>query len=151
MPQSLAAVYVHAVFSTQGRRAVFRGADLRAETHAYLGGVSKTLDGPPLIVGGIADHVHVLGRLGRTIPLADWVKELNRVSSLWLNGRGVERGGFAWQRGYGCFSVSHSNVAEVTEYVADQEARHAKMGFQDEFRALLRKHDMEWDERYVWD
>ena len=147
MPQSFAVVYVHGVFSTKERRAVFGDPDLRAEMHAYVGGVSKILDCQPLIVGGTADHVHILARLGRSIALAEWMKEVKRVSSVWMN----ERRAFAWQRGYGCFSVSQSNVAEVTEYIADQEARHARIGFQDEYRALLRKHDMVWDERYVCD
>lgn len=151
MPQSLSAVYVHIVFSTKDRHAAFQNPDLRGEMHAYLGGVSKTLDCPPLIVGGTADHVHLLGRMARTITQADWVKELKRVSSIWLKERGPEWALFAWQSGYGCFSVSQSNVARVTEYIANQKAHHHTMGFQDEFRALLRKHNIEWDERYVWD
>jgi REP element-mobilizing transposase RayT len=139
------------VFSTKERPAAFQNPALRAELHAYLGGVSKTLDCPPLIVGGVADHVHLLGRLGRTVTQADWVKELKRVSNIWVKERGPEWTLFAWQSGYGCFSVSQSNVTRVSDYIANQEAHHDKIGFQDEFRALLRKHNLEWDERYVWD
>ena len=151
MPQSLSAVYVHMVFSTKDRRAAFQDPTVRGEAHAYIGGVSKTLDCPPLIVGGVADHVHLLGRLGRTIAQAEWVKELKRVSSLWLKARGPDWATFAWQSGYGCFSVSQSSVTRVTDYIANQEGHHTKIGFQEEFRALLRKHNIEWDERYVWD
>ena len=151
MPQSISAVNVHLVFSTKHRQPVLRDAAMRTELHAYLGGISKTLDCPPIIVGGVADHIHLLGRLARTISLADWVKELKRVSNLWLKGRGVEFASFEWQSGYGAFSVSHSNLDVVKRYIATQEEHHRQMSFQDELRTLLRKHEMEWDERYVWD
>ena len=151
MPQSLSAVYVHLVFSTKNRRPFLRYTATRVELHAYLGGISKTLECPPIQVGGIEDHVHVLARLGRTITQADWVKELKRVSNLWLKERGPEFAAFEWQGGYAAFSVSQSNLEAVAEYVRDQQEHHAKMGFQDELRALLRKHNLEFDERYVWD
>jgi REP element-mobilizing transposase RayT len=151
MPQSLSAVYVHLVFSTKDRRPLVRAAGTRAELHAYLGGISKTLECAPIQVGGVEDHVHVLARLGRTITQADWVKELKRVSNLWLKERGPEFSDFAWQGGYAAFSVSQSNLEPVAEYLRKQEEHHSKMTFQDELRALLRKHNLEFDERYVWD
>jgi REP element-mobilizing transposase RayT len=149
MPQSLSAVYIHLVFSTKEHRPFLRDPSAREALHAYLGGISKTLDCPPIIVGGMEDHVHLLARFGRTITQADWVKELKRVSNLWLKDQGV--GGFQWQGGYADFSVSPSNLEQVVNYIANQEAHHRKLNFQDELRALLRKHDVEWDERYVWD
>ncbi|MEK6283279.1 MAG: transposase [Acidobacteriota bacterium] len=150
MPQSLSAVYIHLVFSTKHRQPFLRDKNLRKDLHAFLGGTSKNLDCPPIIVGGVEDHVHLLSRFGRTITQAEWVKELKRVSNLWLK---KERGlnGFEWQGGYADFSVSKSNLAEVKRYIENQEAHHQKISFQDEVRALLRKHEMEWDERYVWD
>lgn len=151
MPQSLSIVYVHLVFSTKERRPFLRDAAVRGELHAYLGGISKQLDCPPLIVGGVEDHVHLLGRLGRTVTQAGWVKELKRVSNGWLKARGREYSDFQWQGGYAGFSVSQSNIEVVTRYIANQEAHHQKMTFQDELRELLRKHHQEWDERYVWD
>ena len=93
----------------------------------------------------------MLARLSRTIAQAEWVKELKRVSNLWLKERGGEFADFAWQGGYAAFSVSQSNVKQVMEYVVAQEEHHRKMTFQDELRALLQKHEMEFDERYVWD
>lgn len=150
MPQSLSAVYIHLVFSTKHRQPFLRDEVLRTDLHAFLGGTSKTLQCPPLIVGGVEDHIHLLARFGRTITQADWVKELKRVSNLWLK----EEGGltnFEWQAGYADFSVSQSNLDQVTSYIANQEEHHRKMSFQDEVRALLTKHEMEWDERYVWD
>lgn len=151
MPQSLAAIYVHLVFSTKERRAFLRDKAMRDATHSFLGGVSKQVDCPPIRVGGVEDHVHVLGRLGRTTAVADWVKELKRVSSLGVKEQGREFGGFQWQNGYAAFSVSQSDLEQVIEYIARQEAHHSKTTFQDELRAMLRKHGIEFDERYVWD
>ena len=150
MPQSLSAVYVHLVFSTKNRQPFLQDQGLRTDLHSFLGGTSKKLDCPPIIVGGVEDHIHLLSRFGRTVTQADWVKELKRVSNLWLkNERGLM--GFEWQGGYAAFSVSHSNLSAVKEYIVNQEEHHRKMSFQDEVRALFRKHEMEWDERYVWD
>jgi REP element-mobilizing transposase RayT len=151
MPQSLSAVYIHLVFSTKGRRPFLRQAETRQALHSYLGGISKTLECPPIIVGGVEDHVHLLARFGRKITQADWVRELKRVSNLWLKEQGPNFGDFEWQGGYAAFSVSPSNLDQVTEYIAKQEKHHEKLNFQDELRALLRKHEIEWDERYVWE
>jgi REP element-mobilizing transposase RayT len=93
----------------------------------------------------------LLARFARTITQADWVKQLKRVSNLWLKQQGQEYADFEWQGGYAVFSVSRSNLDKVRRYIADQEKHHRKIGFQDELRALLRKHDAEWDEPYVWD
>ncbi len=151
MPQSLSAVYLHAVFSTKERRPFLDDVALRTELHAYLGGISRQLECPPLMIGGVADHVHLLARFGRTITQADWVKEVKRVSSAWLKEHDAHCHDFAWQAGYGVFSVSASRLDAVREYIVGQEAHHRKSTFQDEFRALLHKHGVEWDERYVWD
>jgi len=151
MPQSLSAVYIHLVFSTKERRHFLRDKARRESLHAYLGGISKQLECPPLLVGGVEDHVHLLARFARTITQAEWVKELKRVSNLWLKEQNKDFRDFAWQGGYADFSVSQSNLEQVKKYIAGQEEHHRKMTFQDEVRTLLRKHDLEWDERYVWD
>jgi putative transposase len=151
MPQSLSAVYIHLVFSTKDRRPFLRDKTVCDDLHACLGGVSKTLECPSIIVGGVEDHVHLLCRFGRTITQAEWVKELKRVSNLWLKERGRDYADFEWQGGYADFSVSQSNLEQVKQYIAGQEEHHRKIGFQDELRALLRKHEIEWDEKYVWD
>ena len=150
MPQSLSAVYLHLVFSTKDRRPLLRDKPVRDALHSYLGGVSKQLDCPPLLVGGAEDHVHLLARSGRTLMQAEWVKELKRVSNLWLKERGPDYADFEWQGGCADFSVSHSNLEPVRQYIAGQEEHHRKIGFQDELRALLRRHEMEWDGKYVW-
>src|SRR5690349_4110085 len=118
MPQSLSVVYIHLVFSTKERRPFLRDAALRQSTHAYLGGISKRLDCPPIAVGGVEDHVHFLARFGRTVTQADWVKELKRVSNEWLQKEGIPD--FQWQAGYAGFSVSQSNLEQVQAYIARQ-------------------------------
>src|SRR4029079_11811214 len=151
MPQSLSAVYIHLVFSTKHRRPFLHDDDLRNDLHSFLGGISKKLDCPPILIGGVEDHVHLLARFGRTITQAEWVKELNRVSNRWRKERVRDYAAFEWQGGYADFSVSQSNLEQVKQYIAGQEEHHRKIGFQDELRALLRKHEIEWDEKYVWD
>ena len=151
MPQSLSVVYVHLVLSTKDRRPFLRDRNVRESLHAYLGEISNRLGCPPILVGGVEDHVHMLARFGRTITQAEWVKEIKRVSNQWLKGHGAEFADFEWQGCYADFSVSQSNLEKVNEYIARQEEHHRKMTFQDELRTLLRKHQVEWDERYAWD
>jgi REP element-mobilizing transposase RayT len=151
MPQSLANVLVHLIFSTKDRYPFLRDPELRDEMHRYLSGTSENLDCPPVRVGGTEDHVHFLARLGRSISLADWIKELKRVSSLWIKTKDNSLAAFHWQLGYGAFSVSQSQSATVDQYIANQEEHHLTVSFQEEFRQFLRKHGIEFDERYVWD
>jgi REP element-mobilizing transposase RayT len=151
MPQSLSAVYIHLVFSTKEQRTFLRDKDLREKLHAQLGGSSKTLECPPLLVGGVEDHVHLLCRFGRTITQAEWVKEFKRVSNGWLKSQKSDYADFEWQGGYADFSVSQSNLEQVKQYIADQEKHHRTLTFQEELRALYRKHEIQFDEQYVWD
>lgn len=151
MPQSLSAIYIRLVFSTKERRPFLRDKAIREKLHAELGGISKTLECTPLLVGGVEDHVHLLCRFGRTITQAEWVKEIKRVSNAWLKEQGRDYENFEWQGGYSDFSVSKSNLEQVQKYIANQEEHHRKISFQDELRALLRKHGVEFDERYLWD
>ncbi|MGV3662424.1 MAG: IS200/IS605 family transposase [Prosthecobacter sp.] len=151
MPQSLARVLIHTVFSTKDRDAAFQDAAFRAEVHAYMGGCAKTLDCLPIQIGGTADHVHLLTTLSRTLAVAEFVKEVKRVSTNWIQKRGGLFQQFHWQAGYGCFSVSESKIAAVARYIETQEEHHRKISFQEEYRELLRRHGQAWDEEYVWD
>ena len=151
MPQSLSAIYIHLVFSTKERRPFLKDRATREAMHAYLGGISKTLDCQPIVVGGMEDHVHLLVQFGRTITQAEWVKELKRVSNLWLKDHGQPHADFKWQGGYSAFSASRSNLSRVKRYIANQEEHHKELDFQSELRKLLSRHNVEWDERYVWD
>ncbi len=151
MPQSLSLLLVHVAFSTKNREPFLAAPDLRAEMHACLASIFAAQGSPAVIVGGVADHVHVLCSLGRTCCIADVVKEAKRASTLLFKERHKEMAAFHWQTGYGAFSVSYSRVNQVRDYIANQPARHDRSGFQPEFRALLRRHGVPFDERYVWD
>jgi len=151
MSQSLSSVFLHIVFSTKERFPFLSDEDVRRQVHAFLEGIAKKLNCPPLLIGGVSDHVHILIQLGRSVSQADLVKELKRGSNLWIQERFPHIAKFSWQAGYGAFSVSTSNVEAVRTYIANQAEHHAKVAFQDEFRAFLEKHGVAFDERYVWD
>jgi REP element-mobilizing transposase RayT len=119
--------------------------------HAYLGGTCNELDCPVLKVGGVADHVHILCVLSRNLSLAKLVGDIKRSSSKWIKTKGNLLMKFAWQNGYGVFSVGQAEVDRVRVYVARQEEHHRNRSFQDEYRALLKEYGMEYDEQYVWD
>jgi putative transposase len=148
MPQSLAKVLVHLVFSTKNReRLVPR--DLLPHLHAYLVGILANLKCPSLQTGGTPDHVHTLFNLGRTAALSEVVEELKKSSSKWMKTQRVPT--FAWQAGYGAFSVSESQVAVVVRYIQNQEEHHRVVSFQEEVRRFLDEHRIAYDERYIWD
>ena len=151
MPQSLARVILHTVFSTKDRFPFLQNPTFRAEVHAYLGGCAKSLDCLPIQIGGVAYHVHLLTTLPRTLTSADFIKEVKRVSTNWIHDRGAEWTKFHWQGGYGVFSVSESKVPAVMRYIENQEEHHRVTTFQDEYRALLKKHGIICDETYLWD
>lgn len=150
MPQSLASLHVHIVFSTKHREP-FITSDLAPRLYGYLGGCARTAASPLIAVGGIADHVHLLVSLGRRTCVADLVRDVKANSSAWVHETFPEHARFAWQTGYGAFAVSKSNVEAVRTYIARQEEHHGQQNYQDEFREFLTRHEIEWDERYVWD
>ena len=151
MPQSLARVVLHVVFSTKNRVPFLKDPELRARLHAYMAGVLQNIGCEPILINGVEDHVHILCNLSRTVTIAGLVEEAKKSPSKWMKEQGPGYGDFYWQGGYGAFSVSQSNVEQVRNYIATQEEHHRQVSFQDEFRALCRKHGVEIDERYVWD
>jgi REP element-mobilizing transposase RayT len=151
MAQSLAKILLHIVFSTKDRRPFLRDKNIRDELHHYLGGVLNQLDCQPIIIAGVENHVHCLCSLSRTCEAAEMIKEVKRSSSLWLKTKDPQLHDFAWQNGYGIFSIGFSQIETVRSYIAKQEEHHRKISFQDEFRKLLRCYEIEFDERYVWD
>ena len=148
-PIIIRCLYPSGIFHKRMTTLFARDSKLRQSMHAYLGAISKRLDCAPIVVGGVEDHVHLLARFGRTVTQAEWVKELKRVSNEWIQKEGIAD--FQWQAGYAGFSISQSNLEQVSAYIMRQEEHHKKTSFQDELRALLRKHQMEWDEKYLWD
>jgi REP element-mobilizing transposase RayT len=150
MSQSLAKNLIHLIYSTKDRRPVLEDA-VREELHQYSGGILRDQESPCLEIGSVADHVHLLFVLTKNKALADVVREVKKGTSRWLKTKGPQFAEFEWQAGYGAFSVSQSAVEEVRRYILNQAEHHQKVSFQDELRAFLRRYEIEFNERYVWD
>jgi putative transposase len=150
MPQSLGYVLVHVVFSTKDRRALLV-EPIRAALHAYLAGAVRTAGCDCYRVGGVEDHVHLAIRLSRTVSIAALIEDVKTSSSKWLKSRSPEFVRFAWQRGYGVFSVGPRDLDALVAYIDGQVEHHRTRTFQDEYRVLLDRCGLEYDERYVWD
>jgi putative transposase len=152
MPQSLANVLLHLVYSTKDRRPWLDDPQIRRELFAYKVAILRdNVDSPALLIGGVADHVHILLSLSRKFAIKDVVEEAKTETTKWLKKQKPPLKDFRWQAGYGVFSVSQSNAPKVKAYIADQEIHHARGTYQAEFRMLCRRHGVEIDERYVWD
>lgn len=150
MGQSLVKNYIHIVFSTKHRAPMIH-PPVEAELHSYLGGICNRLECPVLIVGGYTDHIHILCMLSKKITLMILMEELKSHSSKWIKSKGMDYENFYWQNGYGAFSVNPSQVDIVIAYIANQHEHHSKKTFQVEYRTILKKYDVEFDEQYVWD
>ena len=140
----------HLVFSTKQRMPMISD-ELAAELHPYLGGIVRGEHGEPLAIGGVSDHVHLLVKLKPTVAVSDFLRQLKANSSRWINEEKWKIHKFGWQDGYGAFTVSRSQVERVTEYIRSQKEHHAMQNFQTEYLDLLVKHEVEYDERYLWD
>jgi REP element-mobilizing transposase RayT len=151
MPQSLAEIYLHIVFSTKNRYPFLRDKVIRERMFAYLKGTCDGLKCPSIRTGGWEDHIHILCRFGRTIAVADLVKELKVASSTWVKEEFRGMKDFHWQLGYGAFSISHSQIPDVNLYIENQEEHHHRESFQDEVRRICALHDVKIDERYAWE
>jgi REP element-mobilizing transposase RayT len=150
MPQSLSNILLHLIFSTKDRRPWLEDG-IRQKTHAFLAGTVRQSECEAYRVGGVADHVHLAIRLSRTLSVADLVKEIKIASSKWVKLQDDTLHEFAWQQGYGVFSVGMSQKETLLHYIDNQEQHHRTRSFQDEYRDFLKKYEIEYDERYVWD
>jgi putative transposase len=150
VPQSLSSIMLHIIFSTK-HRARLIPAEAAADLHRYLAAICHAQGCPARQVGGTEDHVHICCSLARTQTCAGLVQELRTGSSKWMKTRAAPLTEFAWQNGYGAFSIDGERLNAVKEYIANQPKHHAGIGFQDEFRELLRRYGVAFDERYVWD
>jgi REP element-mobilizing transposase RayT len=146
--QTCSNVVVHLIFSTKQRKPLI-SLDIRSDLFAYLGGIVRELRGTALIVDGTCDHVHMLIRIRSVHSIAEIARIVKTNSSRWIRKKGHKE--FAWQSGYGVFSVSESSVPAVTKYIATQNEHHKKRSFQEEFVAFLKKNKVAYDERYIWD
>ena len=151
MTASYVQVWVHYIFSTKHRFGFLEDRATRKEVHRYLGVMVKNLGAPLRIVDGVADHVHILCGQPKTLPIAEFVKELKRTSSIWIKEQFPNLDTFSWQRGYGAFSVSQSALTRVHAYIADQEQHHRSTSFEDEFVKFLKKHRITFKEESIWD
>ena len=139
----------HIVFSTKSRRP-FMSRQILPRICQYIGGIVRNHGGTPLIVNGMSDHLHVVTILRPTVAVSDFVRDVKANSSRWVHDTFDDLRQFSWQEGYSAFTVSQSVKDTVVAYVAGQEDHHKKMTFQEELIALLDKHGIEYDERYVW-
>lgn len=150
MSQSLARNYMHIVFSTKYRQPLILPA-IEKELYSYLGGMCNKFDCQPLKIGGDIDHVHIFCMLSKKIALMKLLEEVKSHSSKWIKTKGEEYSNFYWQDGYGGFSVSPRHVDQVIAYIDNQKEHHRKKTFQEEYRVILKRYKIEYDERYVWD
>jgi putative transposase len=150
VPQSLAQVLVHLIFSTKNREP-FLLDEVRPELHPYMATVLKANECPAILMNSVEDHAHVLFHLSKNRALCDVIESLKKDSSKWIKTKGRPYRNFHWQSGYGAFSVSQSNVAQVVRYIEKQKEHHRRRTFQEEFRAFLKRYQVPYDERYVWD
>ncbi len=150
MPQSLVYNYMHIVFSTKDRYP-FIDEHIDDELFKYLGGTSREMECKPIIVGGTHDHVHLLVLLSQKIALMKLIETIKSHSSNWIKTKGANYKNFYWQRGYGGFSVNPTEIEIVQKYILNQRDHHRNISFKDEYRGFLKKYDIPYDERYVWD
>ncbi|MEP6949248.1 MAG: IS200/IS605 family transposase [Ginsengibacter sp.] len=150
MSQSLVKNYIHVVFSTKHRQPLIH-EPVEQELYAYLGSICKIFECHPIKIGGYTDHVHILCMLSKKMALMNLLEEVKSHSSKWMKTKGDDLKDFYWQNGYGAFSVSPTQVDAVINYIAAQKEHHRTNTFQDEFRGLLKKYKVAYDERYVWD
>ena len=150
MPQSLTRIYAHLVFSTKNRQPFLDDA-IQSRVHAYLATVIRDLDSPWVVVGGVADHLHILFDIGKMHAPVVFVEKVKRESSKFVKTLGEDYKQFYWQRGYGMFSVSPRDRDEAESYVRNQADHHQTRTFQEEYRAMLTQYGITHDEQYVWD
>ena len=150
MPQSLSKVILHIIFSTKNREPWLE-SNVRPRVHAYLATICRDLGGEAFRTGGVSDHVHIVTTLPRALSQAQMIERIKKASSKWIKALDARYRGFFWQRGYGAFSVSLSQLDPVLQYIEAQQEHHRARTFQEEYRELLRRHGVDFDERYVWD
>jgi putative transposase len=150
MPQSYVAMYAHCVFSTKGRVASISG-EMKPRLFEFMGGILRQRKCVLMAAGGVADHVHLLVSLDKEIALSDLMRDVKALSSGWVHDTFSEARAFAWQTGYAGFSVSRSNLEAVQAYLGNQEEHHRKMTFKEELIELLKRHGIEYDERYIFE
>lgn len=150
MPQSLSKVYVHLVFSTKHQMEII-DPHIEQELYPYMSKICRECDSPCLTINSVPNHIHLLILLSRKVTISQVVEKIKKTSSKWIKTKGSKYQHFYWQNGYGAFSISQSHINIVKKYIANQKIHHQKTNFKDEYRKLLNKFEIEFDEKYVWD
>ena len=150
MPATFSKILLHIIFSTKNRAMAIK-PDLQDRLYAFIGGIVRDERGTLLCTGGTLDHAHLLVRWRTDAPIADLLRNVKSRSSKWLHETFPDQRDFAWQAGYGVYSVSHSQCETVRRYIAEQAEHHRGKSFQEEFVEFLKAHEIEYDDRYIWD
>lgn len=150
MPQSLASILIHVIFSTKHREDLI-SPEIEVELYAYIGGILSNKQSKLIAAGGTANHLHLLISMNKNAALSALIGDIKRNSSRWIKTKNVKFLKFEWQDGYGAFSIGQSNIETVKRYIANQKAHHKIKTFENELRGFFDKYQIEYDERYVWD
>jgi putative transposase len=150
MSQSLSRILIHIVFSTKDRFPFLADGEMRKQMHAYLAGALNKIGSPAIEVGGVEDHVHILCLLSRNRSVSDVIGKAKANSSSWAKAQGGRCVKFSWQSGYGAFSIDELQIDSLQKYIRDQAEHHRRRAFQEEFREILTRYHVEYDERYIW-
>ena len=149
MGSTLSNLVYHVVFSTKNREPLLIPA-VRDDLYRYIAGIVKKEKGVLIQIGGMPDHLHLVVKLNPAHSLSDVMKNIKAGSSKWINDQKMVMGRFGWQEGYGAFTISESQLSGVIQYVKEQESHHRTLSFKDEFVLFLKRHRIEYDDRYIW-
>ena len=150
MSSTLTNLVYHVVFSTKKRQKLIT-QDVSQQLYPYIGGIIRAEKGKLFKIGGISDHIHLLARFHPSISVSDMLRRIKGNSSKWLNEKQLIAAKFGWQTGYAAFSVSESACEAVAKYIENQLQHHKKMSFKEEYLLILKKHQVEYNEKYIWD
>ena len=150
MSQSLSRILIHIVFSTKDRFPFLADGEMRKQMHAYLAGALNKIGSPAIEVGGVEDHVHILCLLSRNHSVSEVIGKVKANSSSWAKAQGGRCAKYSWQSGYGAFSIDELQIDSLQKYIRDQVEHHRRRAFQEEFREILTRYHVDYDERYIW-
>lgn len=150
MPGTFSQIYIQAVFAVKGRESLLH-KEWREEIFKYMAGIVRAKEQKPIIINGVADHVHLFIGLKPSMAISDLMRDVKNNTSNYINQQHWVKGKFSWQEGYGAFSYSHSQIDSVYQYISNQEEHHKKKTFREEYLDMLNKFEVEHDERYLFE
>lgn len=150
MPQSLASIPLHCIWSTRDRQPLIK-PEIEKELFSYMAAIFRENESPALTINGTENHVRNLVILSRKVTVAKLIEEVKKSSSKWIKTKGVFYKNFYWQSGYAALGIGQSDIEPLKTYIANQKEHHRRKTFQEEYLEFLKKYNIEYDERYVWD